>query len=484
MSLELFNARTREREKFTTLEPGKVKMYTCGPTIHDFAHIGNFRTFVFSDLLRRYLKFSGYAVNFVMNLTDVEDKIIKKSQEQGLDALSFTKKYEEAFFEDLERLNIERADLHPRATDPEVMDKMAEMIGQLLKQGNAYRAEDGSIYFSIATYPDYGKFARIQVEELRGGERVKSDEYEKGSAADFALWKAWTPEDGDVFWEYPVTGKGRPGWHLECSAMGILYLGEQFDLHLGGIDLLFPHHQNEIAQSECCTGHRFVNFWVHSEHLQVEGEKMSKSLGNFYTLRNLLTPEENASGKAWDPMAIRLALLKVPHGSRLNFTFDELHSASTNLERLLSFVERCRTIIGEHEVDPLVVHPFADTALREFGEAMDSDLNTSLALAALFGLVTNANKLFDSQESDTESRHLAQASLSLLAKLDTVLGLRLLEERIDALSEEEQTWLDARQEARATKNWAESDRLRDLLKDAGIIIEDTPQGIRWTRTTR
>ena len=264
MPLELYNARTHVVQEFTTIEPGKVKMYTCGPTIHDFAHIGNFRTFVFSDLLRRYLKFSGYEVTYVMNLTDVEDKIIKKSQERGLDALTFTKEYEDAFFDDLATLNIDRADHHPRATDPDVMDKMAEMIGQMLEQGNAYKADDGSIFFNISSYPEYGQFARLNMEEMRGGERVANDEYEKANAADFALWKAWTPEDGSVFWEYPVTGKGRPGWHLECSAMGILYLGEQFDLHLGGIDLLFPHHQNEIAQSECCTGKRVVNFWGYS----------------------------------------------------------------------------------------------------------------------------------------------------------------------------------------------------------------------------
>lgn len=484
MPLELYNARTHQREPFVPIEPGKVKMYTCGPTIHDFAHIGNFRTFVFSDLLLRYLKFSGYHVTYVMNLTDIEDKIIAKSQERGLDALTFTKEYENAFFEDLDTLNIERADLHPRATDPEVMDKMASMIADLLEKKHAYKAEDGSIYFSIATYPDYGKFARINVDELRSGERVKSDEYEKSSAADFALWKSWTPEDGDCYWDsYPHLGKGRPGWHLECSAMGILYLGEHFDLHCGGIDLLFPHHQNEIAQSECCTGQRFVNYWVHSQHLHVEGEKMSKSLGNFYTLRDLTDGSRNASGKAWEPLAIRLALLKVHHGSRLNFTFDELHSSTANLERLRGFMERCHVVAGHKEIDPMMVHPLADQALRDFQEAMDSDLNTSLAMAAVFGLVTAANRLFDSE--DPEASHLAQASLSMLAKLDTVLGLRLLDENEpEGLNEEEERWLNDRQKARENKEWGEADRLRDQLLGAGIAVEDTPQGQKWTRTNR
>ncbi len=482
MALHLYNARTRQLEEFQPLEPGKVSMYACGPTIHDFAHIGNFRTFVFCDLLRRYLKFSGYDVNYVMNLTDVEDKIIRKSQERGLDALTFTTIYADAFFEDLASLNIDRADHHPRATDPDVMEKMAQMIAQMLEQGNAYRADDGSIFYSIASFPDYGKFARLNMEEMRGGERVANDEYEKDNACDFALWKAWTPEDGNVFWDFPSTGKGRPGWHLECSAMGILYLGEQFDLHLGGVDLLFPHHQNEIAQSECCTGKRFVNYWVHSEHLHVENQKMSKSLGNFYTLRNLMAPDESTTNqKAWDPMAVRLALLKVPHGSRMNFTFDELHSSQANLDRLRGFLGRCRELVGEGDVDASAEHPLAQEALRGFREAMDQDLNTSVALAAVLGLVTAANKLFDAD--DASALPLAQASIATLALIDTVLGLRLFEEKSDSLSEEEQTWLTARQEARAAKNWAEADRLRALLKGAGIEIEDTPQGLRWERTT-
>ncbi len=478
--MEVFNSRTHKREPFTPMEAGKVKMYTCGPTIHDVAHIGNFRTFVFSDLMRRYLRFSGYEVYKVMNLTDVEDKIIAKSQALGRKASDYTQEYADKFFQDMETLNIEKADLHPRATDPEVMDKMADMIAQMLEAGQAYKAEDGSIYFDITKYPDYGKFARINVEDLRQGARVKDDEYEKGSAADFALWKAWTPEDGEVFWDqYAHLGKGRPGWHLECSAMGLLYLGDQFDLHLGGIDLLFPHHQNEIAQSECCTGKRFVNYWVHSEHLKVEGEKMSKSKNNFYTLRDLMDAEQNASGKAWDPLAIRLALLKVPHGSRLNFTFDELHSSSANLERLTGFVARCRKL---SQGDSEGTHPLADQARAGFVEAMDSDLNTSLALAAVFGLVTDANKLFDAE--DPASGQLASASLTLIEELDTVLGLDLLKEEAPAeLSQEEQEWLQARQEARAQRNWAEADRLRDLLKDVGIVVEDTPQGAQWTRVT-
>lgn len=480
MTLELYNARTRQREPFETIEPGKVKIYCCGPTIHDYAHIGNFRTFVFSDLVRRYLKYSGYEVYQVTNLTDVEDKIIAKSQAQGMDFKEFTAGYEKAFFEDLDTLNIERSELHPRATEPRVMDKMAEMIKDLMAKGHAYKAEDGSIYFSIKTWEDYGKFARIELEDLRAGERVSDDEYEKGCAADFALWKAWTEADGPVFWDqYPELGKGRPGWHLECSAMGLLYLGDTFDLHLGGIDLLFPHHQNEIAQSECCTGHRFVNYWVHSQHLFVEGEKMSKSLGNFYTLRDMLDGSKNASGKSWEPMAVRLALLKVHHGSRLNFTFDDLHSSAQNLERLKGFIKRCQEIGGDI-APPVVKHPLATKAREEFKKAMDADLNISLGLAAVFTLVTEANKRFDASEDD--SKELARSCLEVMEGWETVLGLRLFEEEVAAeLTEEEQEWLQAREKARAQKEWAESDRLRDLLLEKGISVIDTPDGQKWEK---
>ena len=454
-------------------------MYCCGPTIHDYAHIGNFRTFVFTDLMRRYLKFSGYDVYQVTNLTDVEDKIIAKSQSEGKSLKEFTKIYEDAFYSDLETLNIEKSEVRPRATDPEVMDKMAEMIIDLLAKGHAYKAEDGSIFFSIKSYDEYGKFARIEVEDLRVGERVSDDEYEKASAADFALWKAWTEADGDISWEYPELGKGRPGWHLECSAMGLLYLGETFDLHLGGIDLLFPHHQNEIAQSECCTGKRFVNYWVHSQHLQVEGEKMSKSLGNFYTLRDMLEPESNASGKAWDPMAIRLALLKVHHGSRLNFTFDDLHSSEANLQRLRGFIERCQELSADAK--PVsALHPLVVKASDDFKQAMDSDLNISLGLAAVFTLVTDGNKRFDA--SDQDSKELALSCLQMLESWETVLGLRLFEEQLQAeLTKEEQEWLQARINAREAREWAEADRLRDLLLDRGITVIDTPGGAKWEK---
>jgi cysteinyl-tRNA synthetase len=477
--LELFNARTRLREPFKPIEEGKVKMYCCGPTIHDFAHIGNFRTFIFCDLMRRYLRYSGYEVFQVTNLTDVEDKIIAKSQSQKKSLKEFTEGFAQAYFQDLETLNIEPSEVKPRATDPEVMDKMAAMIIDLLKKGHAYKSE-GGIYFSIKTWEEYGKFARIELDDLRPGERVQDDEYEKASAADFVLWKAWNENDGPVFWDqYPELGKGRPGWHLECSAMGLLYLGETFDLHLGGIDLLFPHHQNEIAQSECCTGKRFVNYWVHSQHLHVEGEKMSKSLGNFYTLRDLLDAEKNASGQAWDPMAIRLALLKVHHGSRLNFTFDDLHSSAVNLDRLKGFIERCREIADEHPA-PQATHPLAAKAKEDFRKAMDGDLNISLGLAAVFTLVTEANKRFDASKDD--SKDLAATCLEVMEGWESVLGLRLFEAKRELeLTQEEQEWLQARTEARERKEWGEADRLRDLLLQKGITVVDTPGGAKWEK---
>ena len=284
----LFNTLTRRKEPFTPLEIGKVKMYTCGPTVYDYAHIGNFRAFLFEDLLKRWLLLQGFKVTHVMNLTDVDDKTIRGSQKQGLPLRQFTDFYIKAFFEDIKTLNILAADVYPRATDR--IPEMVALIKTLMDKGYAYRGEDGSIYYCISKFPDYGKLSKLKTAELKAGARVSQDEYAKEEAQDFALWKAWTPEDGDVFWETEL-GKGRPGWHIECSAMSMKYLGETFDIHCGGVDNIFPHHENEIAQSEAASGKKFVNYWLHNEHLQVEGKKMSKSLGNYYTLRDLLAKQ-------------------------------------------------------------------------------------------------------------------------------------------------------------------------------------------------
>jgi len=463
--MRFFNTLTRQLEEFKPMEPPQVKLYTCGPTIHDYAHIGNFRTYVFEDLLRRYLNFRGYQVFQVMNLTDVEDKIIKKSIEAGIPMRQYTEKYAQAFFEDLATLNIEPAEVYPRAT--ESVDKMVEIIRKLLKDGIAYKAADGSIYYDIARFPDYGKLACIQVDELVAGARVAQDEYDKERACDFALWKAWDENDGDVFWDqYEDMGKGRPGWHIECSAMSIMHLGERFDMHTGGVDNIFPHHQNEIAQSEAFTGVRFVNYWLHSEHLQVENQKMSKSLKNFYTVRDLLA-------KGHDPTVIRYQLLSAHYRSRLNFTFEGLTSAEKSLERITGFLRRCAETPGPSSGS---VARRAEAIKDEFILKMDEDLAISDGLAAIFKGITDINKLMDDGEKAGDE------VLQVFEELDRVLGFKLKERYSeDRLPADLQELFDRRVQARKDKNWKLSDELRNELLEKGVAIEDTPQGVRWKR---
>jgi cysteinyl-tRNA synthetase len=475
MALRFTNTLTRKLEEFVPKVPGEVGLYTCGPTVHDFAHIGNFRTYVFEDLLRRYLKYRGYRVTQVMNLTDVEDKIIRRSQEAGMSMSDYTARFIAAFFEDLKRLNIEPVEFYPRAT--ECVDEMAEMIRDLMKKGIGYKSEDGSVYYDITKFPEYGRLACINVEELQAGARVCQDEYEKEHASDFALWKAWTEGDGPVFWDnYPDLGKGRPGWHIECSAMSLIHLGKSFDIHCGGVDNIFPHHQNEIAQSEAYSGQTFVNYWLHSEHLQVEHEKMSKSLGNFFTVRDLIDPERNQAHRAHDPMVIRYALLSVPYRSRLNFRFEGLVQAEKALERINDFLRRCQELAGPGAADPERIQ----AARRAFCDALDDDLNIAEALARLFELITDVNKALDEKPDPV----LASASLALFYELDAVLGLEL-EKRAagEELDPESQSMLEAREVARKEKQWKTADQMRDSLLARGIVIEDTPQGTRWKRMT-
>jgi cysteinyl-tRNA synthetase len=481
MALKFFNTLTRQLEEFTPREPGKVSLYTCGPTVHDFAHIGNFRTYVFEDLLRRYLKYRGYQVTQVMNLTDVEDKIIKKAEAAGVHFKDYTAPYCEAFFADLKTLHIEPAEHYPRATD--YVDGMVEMIRDLLHKEIAYRSEDGSIYFNIARFPDYGKLAHIEVDELVSGARVAQDEYEKDRACDFALWKAWDPGDGHVFWDqYPDLGKGRPGWHIECSAMSRAYLGDSFDIHCGGVDNIFPHHQNEIAQSEAFSGKTFVSYWLHSEHLQVESAKMSKSKGNFITLRDLLSPEGNLSGRAYDPSVIRYALLCVPYRSRLNFKYEGLLQAEKALERIVDFLRRCGESQGPAEGDrDRRVEELLRQARSGFVEAMDNDLHIAEGLARLFEFITAANKVLD---EGPVGRATGQACVDLWKELDQVLGLELLQ-RVQSgpLDSDIEKLIEERQQARKSKNFARSDEIRKELADQGIVLEDTPQGVRWKRSS-
>ncbi len=460
MALRIHNTLTRSVEELQPAEPGHVRMYTCGPTVYNFAHIGNFRAYLFEDLLRRYLKFRGFRVTQVMNLTDVDDKTIRSSREQGLPLKEFTRKYIEAFFSDLAVLRVERAEHYPAATDH--VPEMIALIQTLLDKGIAYQSEDRSIYFSIARFPGYGKLAHLDMSGLRSGARVAQDEYEKESAADFALWKAWDEKDGDVVWDAPW-GRGRPGWHIECSAMSSKYLGVSFDLHTGGVDNIFPHHEDEIAQSEAASGQPFVKYWMHCAHLVVDGKKMSKSLGNFFTLRDLLA-------KGYTGREIRYELIATHYRQSLNFTFEALEAARAALSRLDEFGDRLRTLAGS--VAPAAEWPaWAQQALSAFTAALDDDLNISAALAALFDMITAGNRAMNERTLDAAG---AAAVLGLLERFDSVLGF--IKPEAQAADAAALALLEQRQAARQAKNWPESDRLRDELKRRGWVIQDTPQG--------
>lgn len=463
MATRFFNTMTRKKEEFQPLQAGTVRMYTCGPTVYNFAHIGNFRAYVFEDLLRRYLKFKGYKVVQVMNITDVDDKIIRDANKAGKSIGEFTKIYRDAFFEDLDALGIERAEVYPAATDH--IPEMVNLIKAILAKGIAYRTEDGSIYFRVSDYPAYGRLAHLNVAEMQRGARVQSDEYEKEEIRDFALWKGWKEEDGPVFWETEI-GKGRPGWHIECSAMSTKYLGNHFDIHTGGVDNIFPHHENEIAQSEAATGEKFVNYWLHCEHLMVEGDKMSKSAGNFYRLRELLD-------KGIDATAIRYVLLSTHYRQKLNFTFDKVAAAAKSITRLRDFK---KSLGGDVADGPLRVDRIIKQYLSDFEAALDDDLNISGALGSVFSCVHEVNTY---RETNSLTGKDVQAILEYLNRIDSILNILNVTE--DKLSEEEQTLIDARQQARAERNWAKADRIRDELLKRGIILEDTPQGTNWKR---
>ncbi len=463
-SICLFNTLTRKKEEFNPILAGEVKIYTCGPTVYDYAHIGNFRAFLFEDLLKRWLVFRGYKVTHIMNLTDIDDKTIKGSQKQGIPLRQFTDFYVKAFFEDIKALNIQPADVYPKATDH--IPEMVHIIKTLMAKGVAYKGEDGSIYFSVCKFPEYGKLSHLKVGELKAGARVSQDEYAKEEAQDFALWKAWAPEDGDVFWETEL-GKGRPGWHIECSAMSTKYLGETFDIHCGGVDNMFPHHENEIAQSEAATGKPFVNYWMHNEHLQVEGKKMSKRFGNFYTLRDLLA-------KGYDPIAIRYLLMSTHYRQQFNFTFEGLEAAKSAVERLRNFVRRLHEAEGTTATGKVATL----TAKLEacFGGSMDDDLNIGIALSSLFDFVREMNALLD---ANLVSKAEAAEAGGLMMRLDEVLGVIGKVEVEEALPQDIDALVQKREAARKAKNWKEADEIRAQLKAMGIVLEDTAQGIRW-----
>jgi len=458
-----FNTLTRKKERFVPIEEGKVGMYTCGPTVYDYGHIGNFRAFLFDDLLRRWLEYNGYKVTQVMNITNVDDKTIKAAKKLGAPLKDITRKYIDAFFEHLRMLNVEKAEHYPRATDH--IPEMIALIRVLMDKGYGYRSEDGSIYFNVSKFRDYGELSKIRIGELKAGARVKVDEYAKEEASDFVLWKAWDKDDGDVYWDTEI-GRGRPGWHIECSAMSMKYLGQTFDIHCGGVDNMFPHHENEIAQSEAATGKKFVNYWMHNEHLLVEGRKMSKRLGNYYTVQDLISKECN-------PRAIRYVLIATHYRQQVNFTFDGLNAAKNAVDRLKNFLDRLDTVQGTDAGTEL--ERLMETVKEKFENAMGDDLNISVALAAIFDFVREVNNLIDRNIVTAEE---GKTVTALMMSFDKVLGVIGETHAALKLPEEAQQLIRMREEARKKKEWKRADEIRQQLKEMGIIVEDTPQGLR------
>ena len=463
--LKLTNTLGGAQEAFEPLELGHVRMYTCGLTVYNRGHIGNFRTFVAQDILRRYLKYKGFRVTQAVNFTDVDDKTIAGAHAAGLPLREYTDKYIDYFYEDADSLNIERAEHYPRATDPEYLDAMVDLVKKLTERGHTYES-DGSIYFRISTLPEYGKLSRIDVEGMQSGARVDSDEYSKENARDFVLWKG--PKENEPSWDSDI-GPGRPGWHLECSAMSMKLLGESFDIHGGGVDLIFPHHENEIAQSEGATGKPFVRFWIHPEFLLVEGEKMAKSKGNQFTVRNLV--EEGFS-----PVGIRYLLLSAHYRKQLNFSREGVRQAAQAIRRVDDLLER----LGEVQSDGPLSESVQDMSRRArgaFEEAMDDDLNTPAALGALFDLVKEANRALSSSSLTKED---AGEIAGTIERLNTVFGVFGQTEAV-MLDGDVEKLITERREARARRDFARSDAIRDELDAQGIVLEDTPAGTRWRR---
>ncbi len=508
MPLKFYNTLTRRKDEFKPLKKGEVRIYSCGPTVYDFPHIGNLRAFVFYDLLRRYLKYRGFRVKQVMNITDVDDKTIRNSKKEGMSLRKFTEKYTKIFFDDLAKINVEKFEIYPKAT--EHIKEMVELVKTLLKKRIAYKGTDGSIYYNIRKFPDYGKLSKLDISSLKTGARVSQDEYTKEEARDFALWKAWTPEDGDVFWETEI-GKGRPGWHIECSVMSTKYLGKTLDIHTGGVDLIFPHHENEIAQSEGAYGKQFVRFWLHNEHVMVEGQKMSKSLGNFLVLKDILK-------RGHDPRAIRYALLSTHYRSKLNITDKSLWAAQQAIEKIDNFVDLLKEVKGEKK-NPKV-NKIIKNAQKGFREAMDDDLNISLSLSRIFDFIKEVNKLIDKGKIGKKS---ARDCIKTMEKFDNVLGVlkeekriskELVKKTIDMVVELHEDLkkkdkgsvrkldkilkdlkgkeydpenfdrlisavIEIREVLRKKKEYEFSDKIRSDLGEMGIILEDKEEGVRW-----
>ncbi|GAC1701049.1 MAG: cysteine--tRNA ligase [Candidatus Acidiferrum sp.] len=475
--IRLHNTLSGKTEPFVPQKAGQVSMYTCGPTVYDYAHIGNFRTFVFQDILRRFLQLRGFTLKHVMNMTDVDDRIIANAAAAGVSIREYTAKFVQAFLDDCKTLSVESPEHWTRATDH--IEDMVRLIERLKKKNCTYDSE-GSIYFRIAQFADYGKLSKIDLAGIQAGARVDVDRYDKENARDFALWKS--PKPGEYFWETAI-GPGRPGWHIECSAMAMKYLGETLDIHTGGIDLEFPHHENEIAQSEAATGKPFVRYWLHAEHLLVEGDKMSKSSGNFFTLRDLFA-------KGYKPSALRFSLASVPYRGQLNFTFDGLKQATSSVERLRNFADRLahgKFPAGQH---PGMAARIAEGA-QEFDAGLSEDLNTARALAALFDVVREANIAIDKREFRQDDVRPMQKFLAEFDRVFAVIhdddaeklkALGYGDGSMDFSDADVEKLVGQRQAARAARDFAASDRIRKELADRGILLEDSRDGsVRWKR---
>jgi cysteinyl-tRNA synthetase len=464
MALRFFNTYSRQVEEFQPRNANKVDVYTCGPTVYSRAHIGNFRAYIFEDLLQRHLEARGFKIHRVMNITDVDDKTIRGAGEAKVPLQKFTNQFKDAFFEDAEQLRIKRADEYPSATDQRYVDKMIAMIGALISKGLAYQADDKSVYYRINKFPNYGKLAHFNLDELRSTGRVKNDEYDKEHIGDFALWKAWDEDDGDVKWE-STWGPGRPGWHIECSAMATAILGDQIDIHCGGVDNIFPHHEAEIAQSEGVTGKKFVNYWLHCAHLLVDGQKMAKSLGNFYSVPDVLA-------KGYTGREIRYALMRVHYRTQLNFTWDGMKEARESLGRIDDWLERLRGIAGNAQSSTSnAQRPIGS----EFEDGLDDDLNISAALGFLFETIRETNRAMDENKID------AKTAASWLNWWDRINETLDFESGDTELPNEVKELAEARAQARLAKDFRKSDELRDRLNALGWEARDTKDGQKITR---
>ena len=460
--MKIYNTLTGKLEEFKTLRDKEARIYTCGPTVYDYAHIGNFRTFCFEDIFRRYLKYKGYKVVQVMNLTDVDDKTIRRSNEEGMSLREYTEKYAKAFFEDCKALNIEQVEYNPRAT--EHIKEMIKLVQTLIDKGFAYE-KDGSVYFDISAFNEYGKLSKLDKREIKEGVSVDADEYEKDDVRDFVLWKA--KKEGEPSWPSPW-GEGRPGWHLECSVMAMKYLGETIDLHAGGEDLIFPHHENEIAQSEAATGKPFSNYWLHCKYLIVEGKKMSKSLGNFFTLRDLIN-------KGFNPRAIRYVLISSHYRKQLNFTLESVKAAEKAIEKVEGFYQSVSQTTNKGDYDERIKDLIAKYK-KAFEDAMDDDINVSGALGALFEFIGEVNKLYPDSNIPEANR---EEVLNFLENLNKVFAV--FDFSTEMPDEEIMKLIEERNEARKNRDFKRADEIRDMLKEKGIILEDTKDGTRFKR---